>query len=127
MVDDVIWKEPEGHLHALVSIEWGFEVQVFDVRATKFGSHGTDHTVPRIFCRDHVGCMCSEFIRIIDEVATNGDAHLIWAVLLGAVVDDNSCVREGTVFRDAPDIIMCEIENCIGANCDTFFPLGKAI
>jgi hypothetical protein len=90
--DDVIWKELEGHLHVLVSIKWGFEIHVFDVRTTKFGSWGTDDTVPHNFCRDHVGRMCGEFIWTIDEVAVNGDSRLIWVDLLGVVVDDNSCI-----------------------------------
>jgi hypothetical protein len=45
----------------------------------------------------------------------------------GGVVDDSSCVHDGTIFWDASDFIMCEIENFIGANRDTFFPLGKAM
>jgi hypothetical protein len=52
---------------------------------------------------------------------------LIQVVLLGAVVDDDSCVCGGTIFWDVPDFIMCEIENSIGANRDTFFPLGKVV
>jgi hypothetical protein len=127
VVNDVIWKDLEGHLHVLISIAWGFEIHVFDVRVTKFVSRGTDDTVPHNFCRDHVSCTCSEFVRIINEVATSGDAHSIWVVLLGAVVNDNSCVHDGTIFWDMPDFIMCEIENCIDANRDTFFPLGKAM
>jgi hypothetical protein len=107
VVDDVIGKELEGHSHVLVSIEWGFEIHVLDVRATKFGSRGTDDTVPHNFCRDHVGCTCSEFVRIIDEVAANGDVHTIWVILLGAVVDDNSCTYDGRIFQDAPDISSC--------------------
>ncbi len=121
-------RELEGHLHVLVSIEWSFEIHVFDVFATKFGSWGTDDTVPHNFCRDHVGCTCSELVRIIDEVAANGDVHLIRVILLGAVVDDDSCVCDCTIFWDAPpDFIMCQIENCTGANRDTFFPLGKVM
>jgi hypothetical protein len=41
---------------------------MFDVCATKFGSWGTDDTVPHNFCRDHVGCTCADFIWIINEV-----------------------------------------------------------
>jgi hypothetical protein len=59
---------------------------------------------------------------IIDEVAANGNAHTIWVILLGAVVD----IYDG-IFGDVPGFIMCEIENCIGANGDTFSPLGKAM
>ncbi len=127
MVNDVIWKELEGHLYVLILIKWDLEIHVLDVHATKFGSQVTDDTVPHNFCRDHVGCTCSEFIRIINEVAANDDGHLIWVVLLGAVMNDNSCICDSTIFCCAPDFIMCEIKNCIGANHDTFFPLGKAM
>ncbi len=71
--------------------------------------------------------MFIEFVRIINEVASRGDAHTIWVVLLGAVVDDDSCVCDGTISWDVPDFIMCEIEKFIDAECDTFFPLGKAM
>ncbi len=107
MVDYVIWKELEGHLHVLVSFKWGFEIHVFDARTIKFGSWGTDDAVPHDFCRDHVGCTCSEFIWIINEVAANGDSHSIWVILLGAVVDAKSCICDGTIFQDAPDFGMC--------------------
>ncbi len=107
MVNDVIWKELEGHLHVLVLIEWGFKIHVFDVRAIKIRSQGTDYTVPHNFCRDHVGRTCSEFVWLLNEVAANSDLHLIWVVLLGAVVDDNSCVRDGTIFWDVHDFSMC--------------------
>ncbi len=49
MIDDVIGKELEGHLHVLVSIEWGSEIHVLDVRATEFGCWGTDDTVSHNF------------------------------------------------------------------------------
>ncbi len=53
---------------------------------------------PGNFHRDHVGCTCSEFVWIINEIAANGDAHLIWVILLGAMVDYDSCVSDGTIF-----------------------------
>ncbi len=71
MVDDVIWKELEGHLHVLVPIKWGFKIHVFDVCAPEFGSRSTDDTFPHNFHRYHVGCLCSELIRIINKVGAN--------------------------------------------------------
>jgi hypothetical protein len=71
--------------------------------------------------------MCGEFVLIIDEVAANSDLNLIWVVFLRAVVDDNSWVRDSLIFWDAPDFSMGEMENCVGANSDTFFSLGKAM
>ncbi len=122
MVDYVIWKELEGHSHVLILIKRGFEIHVFDVGVTKFGSWGTDDTVPHYFCRDHVGCTCGKFVWIINEVAANSDPNSIWVIFWGAVVDDNSCIRDCLIFWDAPDFSMGEIENCIGANSDTIFP-----
>jgi hypothetical protein len=127
VVNDVIWEELEWHLHVLVLIKWGFEIHVLDVSATELGFQSTDDTVLHNFHRDHVSCTCSEFIKIIDEVAANSNVHMIWVVLLRVVVDDDSCICDGTTFWDAPDFIMCEIENSFGANHDTFFPLGKAM
>ncbi len=85
-------------MHVLLLIDRCFEMHVFDVGATKFGSWGTDDTVPNYFCRDHVGCTCGEFVRIMNEVATNSDPNLIWVVVLGVVVDDNLCIRDSSIF-----------------------------
>ncbi len=79
MVNYVIQNDHEGHLQLLILIEWSFEILVFDVCTTKFGSWGTDD------CRDHVGCKCGEFVWIINEVATNSDSNSIWVVFWGAV------------------------------------------
>ncbi len=83
MVNDIIRKELEGHLHVLVSIKWGFKIYVLDVCTTKFGSWGTNANVPHNFCRDHDSHTCGELIRVINVLAANGDSHLIWVVLLG--------------------------------------------
>jgi hypothetical protein len=82
-------------------------------------------TVPHIFFRDHVSFTSSEFIRVINEVASNSNARRIWEVLLGAVVNDNSYICDGKSFWNAPDFIMCEIENISGANRYTFFSWAR--
>ncbi len=127
MVDDIIWKKLEGHLHVFVSIKWSFGIHVFDVCATNFGPWGTDDTVPHNFFSDHAGCTCGEFVWKINEVSANSDSNSIWVFLLGAVVNDNLCIRDSTIFWDAPDFSMGKIGNCIGANSDAFFSLGKAM
>ncbi len=71
---------------------------MFDVGATEFGSWGIGDTVQQYFCRGHVSCMCGEFVWIIDEVSANSDPDTIWVIFLGAVVDDISCVFDGTHF-----------------------------
>ncbi len=108
-------------------VEGCFEIHVFDIGTTKFGAWGDNHTVPYIFCRYHVGCLGGELIWIINEVPADSDSDLIWVILLGAVVDNNSCVRDSLIFGNAPDFVMGKIENCVGTNSDTFFALGKAM
>jgi hypothetical protein len=81
-------------------------MHIFDVHATEFGPWGTDDTVSHNFSRDYVGCTCGEIKRIINEVAANSDSDSIWLVLLGAVVDGNSCVLDGMIFWDAHDFSM---------------------
>ena len=71
--------------------------------------------------------MCCQFVWIIDKVSANCYPYLIWVVFLGAVVDDNLCVRDHSIFWDASDFIMREVEDCVGANRDTFFALCKAM
>jgi hypothetical protein len=99
VADHIIWKNLEGHLHVLISIKRGFRIHVFDVSTTKFGSWGTDDTVPNYFCRDHVGCTCGEFVQIINEVAVNSDPNSNLVIFLGAVVDDNLCIQDSLNFR----------------------------
>ncbi len=127
MLNDVVWEKLEGHSHVLVQIEWCFERHVFYNGPTKFGSWRTDYTVPHNFCGDHIGSMCSKFVRIINKISTNRDSYSIWIVFLWVVVDDNSCVREHFIFRDVSDFIMREVEDCVGANRDTVFALCKAM
>jgi hypothetical protein len=40
VVNDVVWKKFEGHSHVLISIKRCFEIHVFDIGATEFGSWG---------------------------------------------------------------------------------------
>jgi hypothetical protein len=54
-------------------------------------------------------------------------AHSMWVIFWGAVFHDNLCIHDNSIFRDAPDFSVGEIENSVGVNCDTFFFLGKAI
>ncbi len=92
-----------------------------------FCSWGTDDTVPHYFCSNHVGCTCGEFVWTINEVAANSDPNLIWVIFWGAVADDNTCICDSLIFWDASDFSMGEVEDCVGANSDTFFSLGKAM
>ena len=110
-------------------IERRFEIHDFHVGPTEFGSWYTDDTVPHYFCfcRDHVGCMGREHIRIMDKVAAHHDPNSIWVAFLGAVVDDNSSVCDSSIFQDASDFIMGEVENRVGANLTTFFSLRKGM
>ena len=63
----------------------------------------------------------------MDKVYANRDLYSIWVVFLGAVVDDYLCVRDCSIFRDASDFIMREVEDCVGATRDTFFALCKVM
>ena len=62
-----------------------------------------------------------------NEVAPNCDPYSFWVVFLGAVVDNNSCIRDRLVFRDASDFVVREIENRVCANRYTLFALCKAV
>ncbi len=43
------------------------------------------------------------------------------------MVDDNSCVCASSIFQDASDYIVGEVENHVGANRANFFSLRKAM
>jgi hypothetical protein len=117
----------EGHAHVLVSVKGCFEIHVFDIGNPKFGAWGANHTVPHNFCRYHVGCLGGELVLIINEVPADSDSDSIWVIVMGAVVDNDSCVSDSSIFGNAPDFVMGKIENCVGTNSDTFFALGEAL
>ena len=127
MFNDVVWEKLEGHSHVLISIERRFEIHVFDIGATKFGSRCADYTVPHYFGRDHICCTCCQFVRIINKVAADCDSHSIRVVFLGAVVNNDSCVRDRSIFWDASNFIVREIENRVCADRYTFFSLCQAV
>jgi hypothetical protein len=49
----------------------------------------------------------------MDEDAANSDLNLIWVIFLGAVVDDNLCIRDNLIFWEASDFSMGDVENCV--------------
>ena len=127
MCNDVVGDQAHGHFHVLVTVERRFEVHVFDVGATKFGTGRAHDAIPHDFGGDHVGRPRGEFVGIIDEVAANGDADAVRVVFLRAMVDDNTGVGHRTVLRDAPDFVVREKKDSVSANCNTLFALGQAM
>jgi hypothetical protein len=68
-----------------------------------------------------------ELVWIINEVPADNDSDSIWVILLGAVVDNNSCISDSSIFGNAPDFVMGKIESCVGTNSETFFALGEVM
>ena len=73
----------------------------------------TEYAVPQEFCCHDVGRTCGEFARVIDEVTSGRDADAVGISFLGAVVDDNSCVRYRAIFGDIGDIGGVHDKHCI--------------
>ncbi len=55
----------------------------FDVGTTKFGTRCADDAIPHYLGRYHVGRTCGELVGVVDEVATNGNAHTVRIVFCG--------------------------------------------
>ncbi len=53
--------------------------------------------------------------RIVDEVATCGQSDSVGIRFLWAVVNNNSCVRDGSVARDLFDLVVREHEDGVRA------------
>ncbi len=94
------------HFHVFVSVEGSSKVHVFDVGTTKFGTRCADDTIPHYLGRYHVGCVCGELVGVVDEVATNGNAHTVRIVFLWAMIDDNACVGDKAIRWDVSDFVV---------------------
>ncbi len=69
------------------------EVHVFNIGTGKAGVLGANDTIPLDLGRDHVGSVCSELKWVINQVASDGDAHMVGVFLLGMIVRMSDCLQ----------------------------------
>ena len=62
--------------------------------------------------------MCCELARVVDEVATGGDANEMWVCFLWTKVEDNPRVCDRLICGDEEDFSVSHHKYCIG----TFLP-----
>lgn len=104
MFDDVGRKKGNGHTHVLIPIERSLKVHVLNVGSTKFCTRRADSAIPQKFGRHHVSSACGEFEWVVDEVAADGDPNTIGILLLWTMVDDDTGIRDGSVFGNCGDV-----------------------
>ncbi len=122
MVNDILWKKGQWHFHILKSVKGCFEVHVLDV-----GPGKADGTVPKEFQKEHVSGTGGEFKRVVDKVTSNSDADTIRVLLVWAMVNYNSCIRNCSVLGDMSNFIVGEEEDGVVSFGGTRFALGKAM
>jgi hypothetical protein len=71
--------------------------------------------------------MGDEFERVVDKVTSNSDADTIGVLLVWAMVNYNSCIRNHSVVGDMLNFIVGEEEDSVGSFGDTRLALGKAM
>jgi hypothetical protein len=67
------------------------------------------------FRRDHVGSACSELKLVINQIASNSDAHTVRVVLLGTMVDHNVGLCDCSIVWDGANVSMQEKKDGISA------------
>ena len=82
----------DWHMHIFVVIHWCGEVEKFEIGGDIMRVWHADYVVPHDFQHDKVRSVSGKFIRVIDEVTTNGDADSIGIFILQMVVDNDSGV-----------------------------------
>ncbi len=82
MFNDIIRYQLQWHFYVLISIERCFEIHILDVCTAEFGIGHTDNAVPHDFGWNHIGCLCSELIWVIDQISTDCDVHAVGIILL---------------------------------------------
>ena len=115
LVDGRLGEDIDGYLHIFKAGHRSAEVEVFDVKAHVAGVLCADDAVPQEFGGGEVGCASRELARVIDEVATCCQADSVGIRLLWAVVDNNACVRDGSVAWNLFDLVVCEHEDGVSA------------
>ena len=79
------------------------------------------------FDGDHVDGGRAEVAKDVDEVATNCNAHMVRIVFLRAMIDDNVCVGDNAIVRDASDFVVREKKDSVSTNGNAFFALCQAM
>ena len=105
----------------------GFEVHVFDVGTTKFGTWCAHNAVPHDFGRYHVGRAHGELVGVIDDVAANDDSHAVWVVFLWTMVNANMGVGDCAILWDAPDFVVREKKDSVSTNGNALLALHEAM
>ncbi len=98
-----------------------------NVSSGKPGASGADGAVPKEFRGDHVSGARGEFEWISDKVSTDGDMDLVGILVLGMMINDNTCIRYHLVGQDSANVFMGKEENAVGSCGDSCFALGKTM
>ena len=104
-------------MHVLVPVHWCSKIKEFQVGSNVPGIFSADDTIPHYFQSDKVGSLCSEFARVVYEVATDCDSDAVGVFFQWTVVYNNSSIGNGSVSWDELNALVVEKENGVGAGC----------
>ena len=115
---DGCWREHiDGYFHVLEAGHWSAEVEVFVVKAHVSGARCADDAVPQQFGGCEICGVSGEIACIVNEVATCCQSDSVGIRFLWAVVNNDSCVRDGAVAWNLFDLVVCVHEDTVGAWC----------
>ena len=98
--DDFLGDGGDGDEHVFVIIHWCAKIVVFNVQAEPTSTWGRKCAVHEYFEHCHVGYFHTQIARVINEVATNGDACAVRFSFWGTVAADKTGVGRSFVFGD---------------------------
>ncbi len=93
----------------------------------KAGVLGANDNIPLDFRRDHVSSTCSELKRVIDQVVSNGDVHMVGVFLLGMIINHNAGVSDCSIAWDVANVSVQKKKDGGSAFCDARTSLHQAM
>ncbi len=80
-------------MHVSVALHFCIEIKIFDVQTHEFGVWRGYDAVEDNFGRRDAGCWCADIVRIIDQVASNGETVAMRFFFLGTDCAEHTTVR----------------------------------
>ena len=90
----VLWEVAEFQSHVFIAGHRGVQIEIFNVNCHKFCTRCGDDTVQQEFNGEEIDCRRATVAGVVNPVATDGEASLVWIVLFGPVVHDHTPIRD---------------------------------
>ena len=138
LVHDAVGDGRQGKTHVFETFHGGVEIEVGKVDGHEFGIFGGDHTVEEALGGGDVGCGSADFARVVDSVASDGEANSFVFLFLRSDFGDDAKIGgfaaggNGSVGDEVDGFsarlhvwksALGEAANFVGGRLDPFFAI----